>query len=200
VGAAVAVEAKVVRTNSTPPQRPPDLATALQRARTGDQDAFRTLYGDIQPRLLRYLRLLVHDEVEDIAAETWLHIIRHLHTFRGGPAQLRTWAVTIARNRALDFHRRRQRNPVLTITTDEFLDRRAPDNTEATAMEKLSTESALALIATLPPDQAEAVLLRAVMGLSAVQAGRVLGKSAGAVRTASYRGLQRLATDLNHQG
>jgi len=37
------------------------------------------------------------------------------------------------------------------------------------------------------------VMLRVVLGLDAKAAGRVLGKRPGAVRTAAYRGLQRLA-------
>ena len=63
-------------------------------------------------------------------------------------------------------------------------------------MEAISTDAALRLIATLPRDQAEAVLLRAVVGLDADSAGKVLGKRAGAVRTAAYRGLRTLAVRL----
>ena len=48
------------------------------------------------------------------------------------------------------------------------------------------------MIAALPRDQAEAVLLRVVIGLDAESAAQVLGKRAGAVRTAAYRGLRRL--------
>jgi RNA polymerase sigma-70 factor (ECF subfamily) len=44
--------------------------------------------------------------------------------------------------------------------------------------------------------EAEAVLLRAVLGLDAQTAGQVLGKRAGAVRTAAHRGLRTLARQL----
>ena len=53
------------------------------------------------------------------------------------------------------------------------------------------------MISNLPQDQAEAVLLRVVMGLHAKTAGKVLGKRAGAVRTAAYRGLKKLAGELS---
>ena len=43
-----------------------------------------------------------------------------------------------------------------------------------------------------PPDQAEAILLRTVLGLDAATAGHVLGKGAGAIRTAAHRGLKTL--------
>ncbi|HLK75737.1 MAG TPA: sigma-70 region 4 domain-containing protein, partial [Streptosporangiaceae bacterium] len=64
------------------------------------------------------------------------------------------------------------------------------------AIDALATDAALALIATLPPDQAEAVLLRAVLGLDARTAAQVLGKRPGAVRTAAYRGLRTMERHL----
>jgi RNA polymerase sigma-70 factor (ECF subfamily) len=66
-------------------------------------------------------------------------------------------------------------------------------------METVSTDWAITLIATLPRDQAEAVLLRVVMGLDAATVGRVLGKRPGAVRTATHRGLRRLAERLGER-
>ena len=69
----------------------------------------------------------------------------------------------------------------------------AADDTAGQALELMATDAAIALIAQLPQDQAEAVLLRVVMGLDSVAAGRVLGKRPGAVRTASYRGLRRIS-------
>ena len=54
------------------------------------------------------------------------------------------------------------------------------------------------LIAALPREQAQAVLLRAVVGLDARTAGEVLGKRAGAVRVAAHRGLKRLARQVRY--
>ena len=68
----------------------------------------------------------------------------------------------------------------------------APD-AWAGAVEQLDTEWALAVIGTLPRDQAEAVLLRVVVGLDVSGTAKVLGKRPGAVRVATLRGLRRLA-------
>ncbi|HUA30436.1 MAG TPA: sigma factor-like helix-turn-helix DNA-binding protein, partial [Streptosporangiaceae bacterium] len=73
------------------------------------------------------------------------------------------------------------------------------DDTAATAIDAVATNAAIALITTLPPDQAEAVLLRAVIGLDAATAATILGKRPGAVRTAAYRGLRTLARQLANQ-
>src|SRR5258708_7038638 len=76
----------------------------------------------------------------------------------------------------------------------------ASDDTAARALDAVATHAAVRLIATLPPDQAEAVLLRAVVGLDATTAAQVLGKRPGAVRTAAHRGLRTLARHLDHAG
>ena len=72
------------------------------------------------------------------------------------------------------------------------------DDTAGQALELMATEAAIALISKLPRDQAEAVLLRVVMGLDVATTARVLGKRQGAVRMASYRGLRRLSGWLTH--
>jgi RNA polymerase sigma-70 factor (ECF subfamily) len=171
-------------------------AVVVVAARNGDQESFRLLYRAVQPLLLRYLRALVGDDAEDVASEAWLHIARDLGSFEGDYDGFRGWAATIARNRAMDHLRRMRRRPSTPMPLEEFSDLADQADPAMQAMQSMSTEAAIRLIGTLPPDQAEAVLLRVVMGLDAAMAGQVLGKRSGAVRTAAYRGLRRLADRL----
>jgi RNA polymerase sigma-70 factor, ECF subfamily len=173
-----------------------DLSRAVSAAQDGDEDAFRILYRALQPVLLRYLRTLVGEDAEDVASEAWLQIARDLGTFKPREG-FRAWAVTIARNRALDHLRHRRRRPAVATPIEHLAELAGADDTGERAGELISTDAAIALIATLPRDQAEAVLLRAVVGLDAETAAKVLGKRAGAVRTACYRGLRRLAKNLD---
>lgn len=171
-----------------------ELSEAVEAARAGDEDAFRFLYRTLQPGLLRYLTALVGGDAEDVASETWLQIARDLPSFTGG--EFRAWTVTIARNRAMDHLRRQRRRPSLPVPVQALSDLAGDADTAERAGETIGTEAAIALIATLPQREAEAVLLRAVIGLDAETAGRVLGRRAGAVRTAAHRGLRRLAAML----
>lgn len=182
---------------STERPETPDLEEAVRDARAGSSAAFRVLYRDTQPRILRYLHTLVGDDAEDVASETWLQIARDLRGFSGDLDGFRGWASTVARHRALDHLRHSARRLPATSVSDEDLAALAgSDDTAARAIEAVSTDAAVRLIATLPSDQAEAVLLRAVVGLDAESAGKILGKRAGAVRTAAYRGLRALAKRL----
>ncbi|WP_239075474.1 RNA polymerase sigma factor [Planosporangium flavigriseum] len=178
----------------------PENADLIAAAQRGDEDAFRLLYREVQPRLLRYLRTLVPGEAEDVAADVWLEIARGLRGFRGDVDAFRGWAATIARHRALDQLRRLRRRPAADIPIEELAQLASADDTAGGALDALSTDVAISLIATLPRDQAEAVMLRVVLGLSAEAAGRVLGKRPGTVRTAAHRGLRRLAQHLAPAG
>ena len=169
----------------------------VQRMLDGDEDAFRDLYRVIQPGLLRYLSVLVGaSDAEDVASETWSQAVRDLNRFTGSADGFRGWVTTIGRNRALDMLRSKGRRPVLDIPIEDAPERIDRTTAESEVLVLTSTEEALRLIATLPQDQAEAVLLRAVVGLDAKSAARVLGKTPGAVRTAAYRGLITLRRKL----
>ncbi len=176
-----------------------DLATAISRAKDGDEQSFALLYRAVHPGLLRYLRALVGDDAEDVAADAWLQIARDLPTFRGDDDGFRGWAATVGRNRAMDHLRRVRRRPVGTASVDALVQLPGGPDAAEGALDAVGTDAALAMIASLPRDQAEAVLLRVVMGLDAATAGQVLGKRAGAVRTAAYRGLRRLAEVLERR-
>lgn len=174
----------------------PEVDEAIRAAQAGDEAAFRVLFRHLQPRLLRYLTGLVGTDAEDVAADAWLQIARDLGSFRGDADRFRGWASRIARNRAIDHLRYMNRRPVSSLQVDDLIELVSNDDVELTALDRLSTDKTIAMISALPRDQAEAVLLRVVMGLDAATAAQVLGKRPGAVRTAAHRGLRSLAKRL----
>jgi RNA polymerase sigma-70 factor (ECF subfamily) len=173
------------------------LDDAVERMRAGDTEAFRVVYRAVQAPLLRYLEVLVgRDDAEDVASETWGQAVRDLSRFSGDADGFRGWITTIGRHRALDLLRQRSRR----IRSDQDLtgvDVADGTDLEVQVGEAITTEAALTVIRSLPQDQAEAVMLRSVMGLDAKTAGQVLGKRPGAVRSATSRGLRTLEKALD---
>jgi RNA polymerase sigma-70 factor (ECF subfamily) len=169
------------------------LEGALHAARRGDEAGFVVLYRDLQPRLLRYASALVGADAEDVTAETWLQVARDMRAFSGDLDGFRGWVSTICRNRAMDAARTRTRRPAVPTDAATLADIPGRQDTCDAALDGLSTSWAMKHILALPRTEAEAVLLRAVIGLDAPSAGRVLGKRPGAVRVAAHRGLRRLA-------
>ena len=179
-----------------PADRGPDLDQALGLARGGDETGFAVLWRTLHPPLLRYLTVRGNDAPEDLAAETWLQVVRDLDGFRGDAQDFRAWLFTVARHRAVDQGRARATRPVVPVA-EPHADR-AEDSTpsaEQDVVEREATAAALRLVATLPPDQAEMVMLRVVAGLDVAAVAELVGKKPGAVRVAVHRALKSLSRD-----
>jgi len=176
-----------------------DFRAVLDAAANGDESAFARLWRDVHPALLRYLRVLAKDETiaEDVAAEVWVDVTRRLADFVGDESAFRGWLFTLARRRTIDVWRQAQRNPVHLTGDDAELDRPGGSDTADSALERMGTQRALELIASLPRDQAEAIALRVIAGLDVKDVARLLGKRPGAVRVAAHRGLRTLAARLS---
>ena len=153
-----------------------------------------TVWRALHPPLLRYLTVRGDEAPEDIASETWMHVVRGLAGFTGDAAAFRAWLFTIARHRAIDQARARSRRPVVAMGEPAALPARELEpSAEEQVVEKDATTRALELVATLPPAQAEMVMLRVVAGLDVVDVATLVDKRPGAVRVAVHRALQTLA-------
>jgi RNA polymerase sigma-70 factor (ECF subfamily) len=174
----------------------PDLDRALDLARSGDEGGFAVLWRALHPPLLRYLTVRGNDAPEDLAAETWLQVVRDLDGFHGDARAFRAWLFTVARHRAVDQGRARATRPVVPVA-EPHADRveHSTPSAEQDAVEREATATALRLVATLPPDQAEMVMLRVVAGLDVAVVADLVGKKPGAVRVAVHRALKSLSRD-----
>ena len=178
------------------------LDALLDRARAGDESAFADVYREVQPRLLRYLQAQARDLAEDVAADTWLDVARAMPTFVGDSTAFRSWIFAIARNRLVDAVRRSARRPLHLVDDTAELEALASavgdvgDDAGARTEAFEATQRAIAMIRTLPPDQAEVVLLRVLAELDPPDVALLVGKPVGHVRVLAHRGLRRLGRML----
>jgi RNA polymerase sigma-70 factor (ECF subfamily) len=172
-----------------------DFRGTVQAAQAGDQEAFARLWREFQPGLLRYLKIKAAPVAEDLAADIWLRILKALPSFEGDEQGFRGWLYTTARNRLTDWYRTGERRPAL-IEYSSLVVLPAVNNVEDEAAEHSATDRAIALIAELPPDQAEAVMLRIVVGMDVARVAELMDRSAGSVRVLCHRGLRRLEQRL----
>lgn len=173
-----------------------DFPGILAAAQTGADWAIALLFREQQPRLLRYLRAQAHDAADDLASDTWLDVARNLRSFEGDEDAFRGWLFTIARRRLVD-HRRRTARRVAT-TDAEFPDVAAAVDTETAALDlgALGDAAARQLVASLPDELAEIVLLRVVAGLDVAEVAAIVRRRPGTVRVLQHRALQRLRKEL----
>ncbi|MBK3569004.1 RNA polymerase subunit sigma-70 [Streptomyces sp. MBT62] len=148
-----------------------------------------------------------YDDAEDLVQETFLRAWRARDTFQGR-AGARTWLYRIATNACLDFQRRTARRPKryeplpgmnhgggepparitwLQPYPDDELPS-AEEQPEAAAVSRETLELVfLAAVQHLPPRQRAVLVLRDVLGLTAVETGEALDMTVASVNSALQR-------------
>ena len=168
-------------------------------AKAGADWALTILYRDLHPRVLGYLAAREPAEAEDLASDVWLDVATGIGRFRGDEDGFRAWVFTIARRRVLDLRRRASVRRERPLPQDLLGGDRASGDAEREGMASLETDATLALIATLPPDQCDVVLLRVIGDLSVADVARILDKRPGAIRALQHRALKNLARIVSRE-
>lgn len=171
------------------------LEELLPPAQAGEAWALRALYEQLAPRVRSYLRVRGASEPDDLTSEVFLTVFPRLATLQGGAAGLRTFTFSVAHARLVDDLRKRsRREPALPY--DVAGDPRTSPSSEEDAMLALQEDRVRELLATLPDDQRDVLVMRILGDLTVEQVATALGRSPGAVKQLQRRGLIRLRATL----
>jgi len=171
-------------------------SSTLDAARVGDREALAALWRIHHAPLLRYLRSRRTPSPDDVASQVWIDVATSISRFEGDADDFRRWLFTIAHRRSVD----QIRKAVRTSAPRSAFAVRAADHAAGADVEHEDHDAldrAVALLATLPADQAEAVMLRVVNDLAIADVASVMGISEGNVRVLVHRGLTRLRRKLS---
>jgi len=164
-------------------------------AANGDVAALGHLYDQLLAPIYRYIAVRVRrrEDAEDLTQLVFERIVAGLPRYRPGRSPFAAWVFRIARNAVID-HVRRERP---TEQLDPVHDLPHGEEVEAITLRGEQIRELRRAIATLTPDQQEAIVLRFVAGLSAEEAARVMGRRAGTVRGLTFRAIGALRRHLN---
>jgi RNA polymerase sigma-70 factor, ECF subfamily len=159
-------------------------AVLVTAALEGDRDGFGRLYDLYAPLVHGILLARVpRAEVADLVQDIFLHAYRKLNTLRDRAA-FGPWIAMIARNRAVDFHRR-------TRETVEITDDMGGSNTSDSRAAEI-----LELIRSLPDAYRETLVLRLVEGMTGPEIAARTGLTPASVRVNLHRGMKLLRQKL----
>jgi RNA polymerase sigma-70 factor, ECF subfamily len=174
----------------------PDLPAVL--AAQADRAAFATLYRRYLDRVYGYAfyQLGDHHDAEDVTERIFLAALRALPDFRDQGSTFRAWLFRIAHNTIANAHRSRARRRTEPLPDD--FQRAAPDADPARQV-ALADElrEIRRVVAQMPDDRRQVILLRFVDDLSTGEIAEVLDRSPGAVRVLLHRSLRDLAARLD---
>jgi RNA polymerase sigma-70 factor, ECF subfamily len=171
----------------------------IDRARAGDERAFRELVERYEPRVAATVvgMLGAGDEAEDVGQETFIRLYRSLDRFRGD-SSLGTYLTRIAINLSLTALKRRRRRTSRFVSRDER-ERELPETSVDPRGDLERKETALevrAAVEALAPDHRAVVVLRMIDGLSTRETAEILGIPAGTVMSRLARAMDRLERAL----
>lgn len=174
----------------------PEVVALVDRARTGDAQAFADLYDRYVDQIFAYVyRRVGHRQLaEDLVGDVFLRAFRRLSTFEWQGVDLGAWITTIARNRVHDhFKSARFR---LERTTDEVREpapaSQTPDDPERIAVARDLARALGTALDGLKDEHREVIELRFIHDLSVAETAAVMDRSVGATKALQYRALKAL--------
>lgn len=161
----------------------------MVRYQEGDAAAFEQLYVALAPLLRRYLLALTRDaqRADDVLQDTFLQLHRSRRTYN--PARpVKPWAFAVARHMWLMDRRTRRRKAPPHVDLDAAPELPVPPEAEGLARQ----DELRRVLARLPADRTEALLLHHVWGFTFEEIGKLLGIRAGAARVRASRAMTAL--------
>lgn len=171
-----------------------EIAGLVKIAAGGDFEAFGELYSIFIERIYRYVFYQVKDKTtaEDITEEVFVKAWKAIDSCKGKEQTFSSWLYRIAHNHVIDNLRRIRKHPSIEMeTVDKVV------SPELEAEEELERQELLRVIACLPQNQRQVIILKFIEGLDNYEIGQVMGKSQGAIRILQMRALATLRQELS---
>ena len=168
----------------------------VQRAQSGDAEAFGELYDRYVDLVYRYIyyRVGTTQLAEDLTSETFLRALRRITSFTWQGRDVGAWFVTIARNLIADHYKSGRYR--LEMTTDDVTEsgsaKLVEDGPENAVLEAMQNKVLLEAVKQLNAEQQECIVLRFLQGLSVAETADAMGKNEGAIKALQYRAIRSL--------
>lgn len=163
-------------------------------------DDFARFYERSHIQVFRYVMVLCagnQAEAEDITAETFLRAWEKRDQFSGSEAAALGWAITIARNLAIDRRRSERTRPDETDLAEDIAD--SSGGIEAVLVDSVQIQQALNAVQSLPFAQRDVLTLRYVLGWRVQDIARHLDKTENTVSVNLRRAVAKLQAQLISQ-
>jgi RNA polymerase sigma-70 factor (ECF subfamily) len=176
----------------------------VERARSGDPDAFATLYRLYMPRIhaFAYRRSHSREISEDVCAATFERAFRQLERFEWRGGGFGAWLFRIASNEIADHYRRKQRaqGERGQMAMHALHNESSYDDVEHIETGDESSRALLSALGTLNPRYQQAISLRYLAGLSHEEAAEAMGTSKPVMAVTLTRALKALKKAMERMG
>jgi RNA polymerase sigma-70 factor (ECF subfamily) len=174
------------------PQSDESLLDRLTRQDTTALDELYVRYGRMA-FALAYRVLDDPEGAEDAVQEAFLAIWRRAESYQQARGSVKSWLLTVVRNRAIDLLRARESRPKAGPPLDEMTALASPDNDPADdALRRVEADTIRQALAALPEEQRRTVELTFFSGLSYPEVAEAMQAPLGTVKSRMRLALERL--------
>jgi len=165
-----------------------------------DPEAFEVLYDRHGGVAYSLAYRIVGDRAaaEEVTQEAFISVWRSGGRFDAARGSVRSWLLSVVRNRAIDFLRSRAgKAPKLNFNDDAALEARpAPERTEEEALRRETAGEVRGALGKLPGEQSKVIELAYFGGFSHSEIASILGLPMGTVKGRMRLGLEKIRGEL----
>jgi RNA polymerase sigma-70 factor (ECF subfamily) len=175
----------------------------IARVTRGDTAALETLYDRYASSVLGLSLKVIGNpaSAEDVLQETFWRVWQSAATYQSSRGSFSSWLFRIARNLAIDAHRRRKVRPqTISETTDAnpLLDEIPDPNMDVPeqAQSNFQAQQVRTALRRLPREQRQVIELAYFHGMTRQEIAESTGEAVGTIHTRARLGLQKLRKEL----
>ena len=173
----------------------------MRIVQAGDFSPASEIYDRYSGRIYNFaFRFLKNAEAaEDATQEVFVKMLRYANQFNGD-AKLSTWLFSITANWCRDYLRKADNKSKESDDVLVQLPASSEHSPDRTLEQRENEQLVRKALATLTPEQREAILLSRYQGLSYAEIAQIAGCSEGAVKTRVFRAMETLKKTLTSMG
>ena len=153
----------------------------LLAAQANGEWAWRRIYKEFSPDVLRYIKSMGVKEEEDLLENVLLEMVKKIHTFNGDEKQFKSWLFTIAHSKYVDICRKKN--------IIDYVDSYDNINQPITECEY---DEILNILNILSKEQKEIIILRILIGFDIKETAIILSKKENTVKSLQKRALAKM--------
>jgi len=175
----------------------PDDASLIARIAQAQAEALNRLYDRYNRLVYSVALAIVGDRAvaEEVTLDVFVQVWQRAGTYRPEQAQVRTWLIAITRHHAIDILRMQKSRPeanAVIWNEDSVPDGQSAHGLEEGVQLSIQRERVRQMVAELPAEQREALVLAYFRGYTQSQIAEVLKQPLGTIKTRIRLAMQKL--------
>jgi RNA polymerase sigma-70 factor, ECF subfamily len=175
-----------------------DVESIVDRAVSGDTEAFGRLYDIYADRIYRhiYYRTSNVEDARDLTQEVFTKAWQGLPRYKRTRTPFLGWLFTISHNRVIDYYRAKKDHAYLN---DEMIMQDSDTSPEKLVEAEFKQQEVRRAILHLPEDQQQVILMSFIEGFEYSEIAAALNKTEGNIRVIIHRGLKKMREILSRE-